>query len=127
MVWTASGGMKDLGTLGQPGGSGFGINASGEIVGVSGVINHIDEPYSWTSAGGMKDLLPHHNYAGGTAFAINRFGNIAGWVNTTTNTYPALWTSTGMKLFPTLGGATGIMLAINDNNQLVGYSATTSK
>jgi probable HAF family extracellular repeat protein len=126
MMWTATGGMRDLGTLGQPGGSGFGINASGEIVGISAIVNHLDEPYSWTSTGGMKDLLPRHNYTDGSASAINRSGTIAGWVNTTTNTYPALWTAKGLKVLPTLGGATGVMLAINDSNQAVGYSATAS-
>src|SRR5450432_790601 len=126
--WTAAGGMKDLGTIGtvDRGGAAFGINGAGEIVGISDIFNHTEEPYSWTSTGGMKDLLPHHIYIDGSASAINRLGNIAGWVNTNTNSYPAIWTSGGLKVLSTLGGPNAIAIAINGKNQMVGYSGTTS-
>jgi probable HAF family extracellular repeat protein len=126
--WTASGGMQDLGSLDgrDRGGAAFGVNGSGEIVGVSGIFQHNNEPYSWTSTGGMKDLLPHHIYSEGSANAINRLGNIAGCVNTATNSYPALWTSGGLKVLSTLGGPNAISIAINGKNQMAGYSGTAS-
>src|SRR5450755_4704894 len=125
LLWT-SGVMRNLGTLGGKSSYTNGINDSGVIVGSSDIFNHTEEPYSWTSTGGMKDLLPHHIYIDGSASAINRLGNIAGWVNTNTNSYPAIWTSGGLKVLSTLGGPNAIAIAINGKNQMVGYSGTTS-
>jgi hypothetical protein len=102
--------MQDLGSLGSRSGGGgaLGINGSGEIVGVSAIFKHPEEPFSWTSTGGMKDLLPHHIYVDGSAQAVNRLGNIAGWVDTATNSYPALWTAGGLRVLSTLGGPNAI-------------------
>jgi probable HAF family extracellular repeat protein len=119
--------MQDLGTLGGANSVGWGINNSGEIAGSSYTANGIDDPFSWTLAGGMKDLLPRHvYYTGGRGYAINRYGNIAGWVYTKTTIYPALWTANGLTLLPTLGGTSAFAYGINGNNHVVGYSATTS-
>jgi probable HAF family extracellular repeat protein len=74
----------------------------------------------------MKDLLPHHIYVDVSAQSINRLGNIAGWVNTATNSYPALWTAGSLKVLSTLGGPNAIAIAINGKNQMVGYSGTTA-
>jgi probable HAF family extracellular repeat protein len=133
-IWTAASGMKDLGALGGSlqggsGSSGFGINSSGEVVGVSTtnpVIGSNDDPFSWTITAGMKNLYP--TLDGGTAYAINNSGNIAGWVNSAATSTAALWkigTHTP-SLLPTLGGTVAIAVGINSHNVVVGRSTTTS-
>ena len=109
VIWTIrDGSIQDLGTLGDGGGAGFAISQNGFVAGVSGTVAHPDEPFWRSPSGLMIDLLPHHIYVGGTAAAVSAAQNVAGWVNTATNTYPAFWRpfSSVMQL-PTLGGANG--------------------
>ena len=128
MMWTLTGGMQDLGTLGLDGSAAFGINKDDEVVGVSGTFRAHDLPFSWTATGGMKNLIPHYVYIGGSASAINRLGNIAGWVIAANNLrYPALWTAGGIRQLPTLGGGDAAASAINGKNQLAGFSYNTSQ
>src|SRR6266446_7422540 len=62
-LWTAVGGMVDLGSLGgafsdaagRPGPPGA-INASGQVVGESDTAGGSRHAFSWTAAGGMIDL-----------------------------------------------------------------------
>ena len=128
-VWTLSSGMQDLGRLAGSWSAAFGINNSGEVAGEAPT-RATEDPISWTATGGMKDLLPHHHYIWGSGNAINRYGNIVGAVQTAPSfpqsIYAALWTSRGMKRLPTLGGAVSVAIGISGNNQVVGYSGTTT-
>lgn len=133
-IWTAASGMKDIGALGGTsqggsGSSGFGINSSGEVVGVSttnAVIGSNGDPFSWTMHTGMTNLYP--TLAGGSAEAINDSGVIAGWVNSASNQTAALWKigSHNPSLLPTLGGSLAYAFGIDSHSHVVGRSLTSS-
>ena len=54
-VWTAGGGLVDLGTLGGAS-SAFGITDAGQVVGFSNLPGGPEHAFLWTSASGMTDL-----------------------------------------------------------------------
>ena len=77
-VWTSTGGMQDIGSLG---GDSFaiGINDSGTVVGYSyladGVTYHA---FTWTSSTGMVDLGPLPGGTSTQALSINSAGEVVG-------------------------------------------------
>jgi probable HAF family extracellular repeat protein len=80
-LWTAATGMQDLGTLGGATSQAYGINDSGEVVGVSLTATGDGHAFLWTQAGGMQDLgtLDAGGFTpGSAALAINDKGVIAG-------------------------------------------------
>ena len=128
-LWTASGGMHFLGSLGGKNGSAFGINNSGEVVGQSLLADGVSlHAFSWTKAGGMHDL----GTLGGTessALAINDAGEIVGYSFLADNVtiHGFLWTqSGGMQDLGTLGGAWSMAVAINSIGHVVGWSYTAA-
>ncbi len=125
VLWT-NGVPLDLGTLGYPYSSANAINASGEVVGWSGIPSG-DEAFLWTKATGMQGLgfLPGGSYS--VATAINRFGQVVGYSTTNgINDFEAfIWSkTTGMKDLGRLpGGVNSSAFAINDLGQVAGYSS----
>lgn len=123
-LWTASGGMQDLGTLGGAMSVAWGINDLGEVVGVS--VNGLGEPHAflWTSSDGMQDL--------GTLGGVSSIGqhlNGSAWVvgqsHDGSTLRPFLWASeSGMLDLGTLQGSTGTGYAygINGSGEIVGVS-----
>src|SRR5882757_5569879 len=71
-IWT-SGGMQDLGTLGGKNSYAFGINASGQVVGVANRSDGVYDAFLWTSTTGMQDLGSLGGL-GSEATAINASG-----------------------------------------------------
>lgn len=56
-LWTAAGGMIDLGTLGGSDSSAAAVTDGGQVVGSSDIAGDADfHAFSWTAAGGMIDL-----------------------------------------------------------------------
>jgi probable HAF family extracellular repeat protein len=81
-VWSDSGGMRDLGTFGGDRSFAHDINDLGEIVGESNTIDIvIQHGFLWTAAGGMRKLLGLSGQ--GSAYGINRSGQVAGWSQNT--------------------------------------------
>ena len=150
VVWR-NGQIANLGTLGGNESWSFGINDSGQVIGMS--LNAIPDPYSiydftifgstlgtqtraflWQK-GSMKDL----GTLGGPdawPFFINQFGQIAGnsYTNTSPNAStgfptldPFLWTKGKMQDLGTLGGVVGFVQAMNDLGEVVGGSSIAAE
>jgi probable HAF family extracellular repeat protein len=137
-LWTAEGGMVDLGTLGNGTHSeAWAINDSGQLVGLS--TTQPGDPFEdftlwdtvhaffWSAGEGMIDL----GTFGGTysyAYAINSQGQVVGDAETASGEDHAfLWSAAGGMIdLGSLGGFFSIPQAINNAGQVVGYSKTTS-
>jgi probable HAF family extracellular repeat protein len=76
-----SGGMHNLGLAGSATAA-YGINASAQVVGTIGLNTYTPHTFLWDSAHGLQDLGTVAGYpaTGSQARAINRTGQIVGWV-----------------------------------------------
>ena len=135
-VWTQSGGMRDLHTLGGPDSNAWINNDRGEVAGwsfTSFVANPTTgvptmDPFYWNPWDGkMTDLGGLGGTLGGVV-AINNSGQIAGVSNTANDvtTHPFIWSkSEGMVdlfLGGGLGGTFGHPDWLNDSGEVVGYA-----
>jgi len=122
--WTAEGGMKDLGTLGGTLSMAFGINAAGQIVGVSMTATAATHAALWDAAG-PHDLGTLGGDSSG-AGAINDAGQVAGYGTTADGRHHAvLWDALGtVHDLGTLGGGYSDAFAINASGQVLGNSTT---
>ena len=128
-LWTAAGGMVDLGTLGgslrQI--SVTGVNDSGRVVGYGYLATGEQRAFSWTAADGMVGL----GTLGGSrseAHGVNSSGKIVGYSHTASGDWHAFsWTAaTGMVDLGTLGGPYSFGTAVSDSGQVIGSSYTAS-
>jgi len=126
--WTASGGMKDLGTLtGATVSGAIGVNDSGTVVGYSNVKGQPATNFvavQWSSAGVISDLGMLAGGSSSSAFEINSAGEIAGDSFLSSGVVDATsWTSNKIK---NLGGLNKAIftagLDINDSGEIVGES-----
>jgi probable HAF family extracellular repeat protein len=147
VIWR-NGKIKDLGTFGGTQSSAMALNDLGQVVG--GAFNKIDDPLSTGFALGFGVLWPGTTQIrafvwqngvmrdlgtlGGPdafAYAINRFGQIAGqsYTSSTPNDTtgiptvdPFLWTHGKMRDLGSLGGTIGFPVWLNDWGQVAGFS-----
>jgi probable HAF family extracellular repeat protein len=125
-LWSAKGGMKDLGTLGNYS-EGIAINDQGQVAGDSNTIgNPLHTPCLWSAKGDIKDLgTLGGDY--GWAMAINNQGQVIGYSNTTIGGFAPqncfFWSAKGgIEDLGTLGGSQTAVNAINNLGQVIGYS-----
>ena len=76
VIWSASGAVTQLGTLGGEFSSANDINAEGEVVGSSTTSDGVFTPYFWSASTGMLPLPtgnkgPASRNRGGLAFALS--------------------------------------------------------
>jgi probable HAF family extracellular repeat protein len=124
-LWTATGGMQDLGVLpGWQGSYGNGINQAGAIVGSVSRTNE-NACFGWKASFGMRHLNGLSPTNSGAA-AVNDQGQVVGYsLIGGGQTHAFLWTREGgAQDLGTLGGPSGIALAINNSGQVVGWSQT---
>jgi probable HAF family extracellular repeat protein len=139
--------MIDLGTLGGPNSTAFGISARGEIAGFAetstpdplaedffGSGNHlISLPFVWQN--GMMTTLPTLGGNNGAGIGINNQGQVVGEAENATpdptcvgppqvlEVKPVIWTKGKVQELPTFpGDPKGLALNINGRGQAVGWS-----
>jgi probable HAF family extracellular repeat protein len=149
VVWKG-GQITDLGTLGGDHSWSWGINNSGQVVGLA--LNAIPDPYSiydfviFGSSSGtqtraflwQEGVMQDLGTLGGPdayAGAINEHGQIGGqsYTNSMPNPssgFPTLdpffWENGTMQDIGSLGGVVGFFLALNDRGQVIGGSSIAS-
>jgi probable HAF family extracellular repeat protein len=119
----SNGTMIDLGTLNGPGGTaeGFGINASGQVVGSSYIT--AGNPHAFLYSNGTMTDLGTLGGVNSIANGINASGQVTGRADRSNGTTGAFLYSGGMMLdIGTLGGDHSFGTGINDSGQIVGYS-----
>jgi len=124
-LWTPTGGIQDLGTLGGTNSTAWGINDNGQVVGQADLANGETHAFLWTKETGMQDL----GLLGGRnayAHAINKYGQVVGYAFLPNgNPHAFSWTkATGMVDLGVLYPGSSIAYAINDIGQIVGASST---
>ena len=99
-LWTAAGGMVDLGTLGGAGSrsQAEGINDAGQVVGLFN--DNDDRAFYWTAADGMVEL-PTLTGIESAARAINNAGQLAGYGDIATgDAHAVIWSRTPTRRPP---------------------------
>lgn len=126
--WSASGGMKDLGTLsGATVSAALGLNDSGVVVGYSNVKGQPATNFvavEWAASGATTDLGTLSGGASSAAFNINAAGEVSGDSFLSTGIVDATsWTSNKIKNLGALPKAIFTAgLDINGSGEIVGES-----
>lgn len=143
-LWTEGAGQLigqsqfvDLGTLGGRNSEAIAVNNTGQVVGWAEDETGQRRPFLWPASGmggilsnlRMKDLLIDP-FKSGIALDINEGGHVIGSVGEFGE--PSIegffWSpETGTQLLPGTGGPTTVAQAINNNDEIVGYSFDAAK
>jgi len=125
--WTPGRGIQDLGTLGGDLSQAWGINADGDVVGVSSDATGASQAFLWTERRGMRGLGtlggPY-----GLALSINARRVVVGeTLDENGALLPFVWTrGRGMRQLPIepVGGVGGAAVGINEKDEIAGLVFT---
>lgn len=120
ILWTSSGAVMDLGSLGGRVSTAYGINSSDQVVGWSMVASEVHHAFIWSQSTGMIDLNTWGAPCAGAseAEAINDAGAVVG----ACDGRPVMWSpGRGMQELGTPdGGDQGRAYDVNSKGQVVG-------
>ena len=128
VLWSPSGAIQDLGTLGGTNSTAIDVNDGGQVIGSSQVAGDAATHFFvWSASGGMQDLEALLGPIT-SVVEINAAGQIIGTRTTAGGASQAfLYTpGTGVRDLGTLGGSTSVPTGLNDAGQVVGSSTTAS-
>jgi probable HAF family extracellular repeat protein len=134
--------VTDLGPVGGTPGQPYGISNDGLVVGAAAASATIMHAVLWYNT--LKNDIGAHGLGGpnSAAFGVNALGRVVGTAETSTpnkedfcgfNAYgfpsftaclPFVWQFGQMTRLPTLGGANGQALAINNQGEVAGFAET---
>lgn len=122
-VWSGSGSLVDIGTLGGDLSFPGGINDHGEVVGGSTTADGVLHAFAWTAGTGMQPLGDGPGVSS-RGFAINQTGVVAGLASLPSGQFEAvLWEAGSVMVLPGLpGGQNAAATAINDAGQVAGIA-----
>jgi probable HAF family extracellular repeat protein len=117
--------IEDLGTLGGGTSLAYGINAAGQVVGLSALASGREQAFLW-GPGGMEALsVPGSRF--GVARCVNAGGQVAGFAETPGGRQHAFLCSGNSFLdLGTLGGSDSYAYGINAPGQVVGVATATN-
>jgi probable HAF family extracellular repeat protein len=121
-LWTATGGLQDIGTLGGDSAYAVAINSSDQIIGTSTTADGYSHNFLWSPSTGMVA------FGNGELVGINSSGEVAGIaIGEDGNLHSFLWSAaTGkMDLGLAKGEKSAEATALNDLGQVVGVAGTS--
>lgn len=124
-VWTASGGVVEIGTLGGNVARAEAINNSGQVVGVSTTASGAAHAFSWTQSGGMVDIGPLPGNISSSAIGVSDAGVVAA-NSDGGSALPQgfVWSAAGGVTGVGSAGNSSVVTGINAAGQVVGREGT---
>jgi len=123
VMWTKSGGLRDLGVLpGDTASQAYAVNNPGAVVGYSSGPRGM-RAFLWTPKNGFTELGVLPGGDSSKAFGVNDRGLVVGSSGSSVGTRAVLWTLGRIQDLGTLpGDTTSEAVAINNQGTIVGYS-----